>query len=31
MRNKQFLALPESPTSFEELIDENGYFVDKSE
>ena len=31
MRNKQFLALPESPTSFEELIDENGYFVHKSE
>ena len=31
MSNKQFLALPESPTSFEELIDENGYFVDKSE
>ena len=31
MSDKQFLALPESPTSFEELIDENGYFVDKSE
>jgi len=31
MSNKQFLALPESPTSFEELKDENGYFVDKTE
>ena len=31
MRDKQFLTLPESPTSFEELIDENGYFVDKSD
>ena len=31
MSNKQFLALPESPTSFEELIDEHGYFVDKTE
>ena len=30
MGNKQFLALPESPTSFEELKDENGYFVDKT-
>ncbi len=31
MSNKQFLELPESPTSFEELKDENGYFVDKTE
>ena len=31
MSNKQFLALPESPTSFEELIEDNGYFVDKTE
>ena len=31
MRNKQFLALPESPTSFEELKDENCYYVDKTE
>ena len=31
MSNNQFLALPESPTSFEELKDENGYFVDKTE
>ena len=31
MSNKQFLTLPESPTSFEELIEDNGYFVDKSE
>ena len=31
MSNKQFLTLPESPTSFEELIEDNGYFVDKTE
>ena len=31
MRNKQFLALPESPTSFEDLKDENCYYVDKTE
>ena len=31
MSDKQFLSIPESPTSFEELIDENGYFVHKSE
>ena len=31
MSDKQFLTLPESPTSFEELIEDNGYFVDKTE
>ena len=31
MSNKQFLALPESPTSYEELKDENCYYVDKTE
>ena len=31
MSDKQFLALPESPTSFEELKDENCYYVDKTE
>ena len=31
MRNKQFLSIPESPTSFEELKDENCYYVDKTE
>ena len=30
MSDKQFLTLPESPTSFEELIEDNGYFVDKT-
>ena len=30
MSDKQFLALPESPTSFEELKDENCYYVDKT-
>ena len=31
MSDKQFLTLLESPTSFEELIEDNGYFVDKTE
>ena len=31
MSDKQFLTLPESPTSFEELIEDNGYFVHKTE
>ncbi len=31
MIKKQFLALPESPSSFESLIDAKGYFVDKTE
>ena len=31
MSDKQFLTLPESPTSFEELIEDDGYFVDKTE
>ena len=30
MSDKQFLTLPESPTSFEELKDENCYYVDKT-
>ena len=30
MSDKQFLTLPVSPTSFEELIEDNGYFVDKT-
>ncbi len=31
MSDKQFLSIPESPTSFEELKDENCYYVDKTE
>ena len=31
MSDTQFLTLPESPTSFEELKDENCYYVDKTE
>ena len=31
MSNKQFFVLPESPLSFEALIDAKGYFVDKTE
>ena len=30
MSDKQFLSIPESPTSFEELKDENCYYVDKT-
>ena len=30
MSDKQFLSIPESPTSFEELKDENYYYVDKT-
>ena len=31
MSNKQFFVLPESPLSFESLMDAKGYFVDKTE
>ena len=31
MSDKQFLSIPESPTSYEELKDENCYYVDKTE
>ena len=31
MNNKEFLPLPESPASFEELKDADSYFVDKTE
>ena len=30
MSDKQFLSIPESPTSFQELKDENCYYVDKT-